>query len=89
MKESGEYKVDEVFNKILADLHRDEPTWCLHIQFTDGSNPIFYRSLTMKELVKELSDWNKNYKLWPDRWVEGRWATSGFIWIFAERRNEK
>lgn len=65
-------------------MRNGEPRWALHIRFKDGSNPIFYRSLTVKELSRELSDWNRNYKLWPDT---GNYDFR-FIWILAERREK-
>lgn len=47
-------------------MDQNEPKWCLHIRFVDGSNSIFYRSLTIKDLTKELTEWDQNYKLWPE-----------------------
>lgn len=66
-------------------MDQNEPKWCLHIRFSDGSNPIFYRSLTIKELAKELTEWDQNYKLWPEHMGEKR-VTQNFIWVLAQRR---
>lgn len=70
---------------LMKEIDVKEPEWCLHIRFKDGSNPIFYRSISMHELCKQLSMWNENYKLWPDPVYVNR-EMQNFIWIFAERR---
>lgn len=42
-----------------------EPTFCIHIEFADGSNPMLYYDLLQDAAFDVLKQWSKNYILTP------------------------
>lgn len=47
-----------------------EPTFCIHIEFADGSNPMLYYDLLQDAAFDVLKQWSKLYILTPLKYVE-------------------
>jgi len=43
-----------------------EPIFSIHIDFADGSNPMVYYNLNLRQASRVLMDWSKNWILTPD-----------------------
>lgn len=44
-----------------------EPIFAIHIDFSDGSNPMVYYNLSLASVMDVLKEWSKNWILFPDK----------------------
>lgn len=44
-----------------------EPIFSIHIDFPDGSNPVEYHNLNLKQTTVVLAEWSENWILTPDK----------------------
>ena len=58
------------------------PTYTIHIEFTDGSNPYTRFNMNLSEYLDEKAKWEKNYVLVPD-------MLAGSIVFFTAYEKEK
>lgn len=46
--------------------HETEPIFCVHIDFSDGSNPVDYYNLALAQACQVLENWSEDWILTPD-----------------------
>lgn len=62
-------------------IYETEPIFSLHIDFPDGSNPVDYHNLNLKQTTVVLAEWSEKWILSPDEDCK----LNGAVWNWHAR----